>query len=87
MEDVGRDLRFVLAIQLNDDEVGDVWEVVCVAEPEVSGAGASHGSVGEFCGGVGEDGVPPVKEKSRITTRRNGIVPGTVARRNWEMVR
>ena len=87
MGDIGRDLRLVLAIQLDDDEVGDIWEVVCIAEPKVSRASASHGPVGEFCGGVGEDGVPPFKEKRRVAARRNGIVAGSVAGRYWEMVR
>jgi hypothetical protein len=59
----------LLVVRLDNNEVGDVWEVVCVAESKLSQAGVSHDFVGEFCG------------DSKKERDINGIVTGSVARK------
>lgn len=53
--------------------------MVRVAEGEVVGVCAAEGAVGEFGGGVGEDGVPPVEEAGGVAGGRDGVLAGAVA--------
>ena len=71
-------LRSVVGVELDDDEVGVVWQVVGVAKGEILRVGAPHGAVGELGGRVGEDAVPPVEETGWIAVRCDGVVAGAV---------
>jgi hypothetical protein len=55
-------VRSVVSVKFDDNKVGDVWEVVRVAEAKVARVGLAHGTVGQFSRGVGEYGVPPLEE-------------------------
>ena len=79
------DVRFIIRIELDDHEISIVWEMVSIAEGKIFGVGCPNGTVGELRGGVGEDGVPPIKETRGIAFRRNRVVPCTMARGNWYM--
>ena len=82
--DAGDNAPIVVRVELDDDEVGDVWDVVGVAEGEVGRAGAAHGAVGELGGGVGEDAVPPGEEARGVAGGREGLIACAMAGRDYE---
>jgi len=41
-------VRRVIGVKLYNDEVCNVWEVMRIAETEVTSIGSAHGSIGEF---------------------------------------
>ena len=43
-----RNARFILRIQLNDNQIRLIWEMVRVAVPKVPRIRASQGAVGQF---------------------------------------
>jgi len=40
--------RWVIRIKLDNNEVGEVWEMVRITKTEVTSIGPAHGSIGEF---------------------------------------
>jgi hypothetical protein len=51
---------------------------------EVVGIGSAHSTICEFCGGMGEDCVPPVEEFGGIAFWRDWIIASTMASRYYE---
>ena len=55
-------IRLVISIKFDDDEIGMVREVVYAAETKVSRVGSPHGSVGQLGGRVRENAIPPLEK-------------------------
>ena len=79
-------MRFIIGIELDNYEVGIVWEMVSTAEGKILRVCFPNGTVGELRGGVGEEGIPPVEETRRIAVWRDWVAPCTMARRDWVLV-
>jgi hypothetical protein len=74
----GNDVRFIIGIELDNDEIGIVREMVSTAEGEILRVGLTNSTVGELRGGVGEDGIPPIEETGGITVWRNWVIASTM---------
>lgn len=59
-------IRRIIRVELYNDKVCNVRDVMSATIAEVVGVGTAHSTVGEFCSGMGKDGVPPVKEPGGI---------------------
>ena len=76
------DVRFVIRVELDNDEIGVVREMVSTAEGKILGVGRSDGTIGELGGGVGEERIPPVEETGGIAAWCNWVAAGTMTRRD-----
>jgi hypothetical protein len=72
------DVRFIIGIELDDDEVGIVREMVSTAEGKILRVGFANATVGELRGGVREDGIPPIEETGGIAAWSNWVVASTM---------
>lgn len=77
-------MRFVVGIELDDDEIGIVREMVSAAKRKILGGGFTNGTVGELRSGVGEEGIPPIEEYRGIAVLRNWVVASAVTGRDWK---
>ena len=78
------DVRFVVGIELDNDEIGIVREMVSTAKSKILGGGFTNGTVGELRSGVGEEGIPPIEEHGGIAVRRNWVVASAMTGRDWK---
>lgn len=55
-------LRRIVCIEFDNDEVGDIRQMVRVAETKVARVGSAHSAVRQLCSWMREHGVPPLEE-------------------------
>jgi hypothetical protein len=79
-------VRFVIGIELDNDEIGIVREMVSTAEGKILRAGHSNGTIGELRSGVGEERIPPVEETGGIAVWCDRVAPSTMTRRDWVVI-
>jgi hypothetical protein len=65
-------VRFVVGIELDNDEIGRVREMVSTAKCKI------------LRSGVGEEGIPPIEEHGGIAVRRNWVVASAMTGRDWK---
>jgi hypothetical protein len=82
----GNDVRFVIRVELDNDEIGIVREMVSTAEGKILGVGPLNGTIGELGGGVGEERIPPVEETGGIAAWCNWVGAGTMTRRDCVVI-
>ena len=78
-------MRFVVGIELDNNEVGIVREMVSTAKSKIFGGGFTNGTVGELRSGVGEEGIPPIEEHGGIAVRRDWVVASAMTGRDWKL--
>ena len=67
-------VRFILRIQLDNNQVRLIWEMVRVAIHKVPRIRASQGAICQFCSWAGKAGVPPLKEAGWVACGDIGML-------------
>jgi hypothetical protein len=68
----------VICVELDDDHIGQIGDMVAVAEAKVCRVDAAHGTICDLRRRVREDRVPPFEKTGRVARRREGVVSGTM---------